>query len=341
MKLSKRHSKSVRPFLCGLSKTCASVIFLCVGCPCVHGAGGEDVLAQFRTQAPKAWHEHREISKTIPGIWKNRVHLRARPGSPARTQVVQEETWLSRDAGLVIHRSRDSNRESDTVLAWGWNPRYTFAVKNEGTAAAERWSLTTLSLNSQETAWGKVRQMITPANLLLTMIGHSVQDDFLFDPETRLSLKSDSGDLVTLSFFRDRTPDKENPKWPRLAEVTLDRAHFWVVTACRCVDASGVVTEMRLETRLEDGFPILVKRETRGFASDAATEPVVDGVEDFTLHYPPPAVPTDRFKLSSFGLPEPPDARTPFPWFLVAAIAGVLCIGLGFWILRARSRWSV
>lgn len=50
-------------------------------------------------------------------------------------------------------------------------------------------------------------------------------------------------------------------------------------------------------------------------------------------------LPETDFTLSAFGFPEPPGVewKKPFPWYLVAAAAGTICLGV-FFFLRARAR---
>jgi len=56
---------------------------------------------------------------------------------------------------------------------------------------------------------------------------------------------------------------------------------------------------------------------------------------DFSLNDPPES----EFTLSAFGLPEPPgiEWKKPFPWYLVLATIGALCLAV-FLFLRSRAK---
>ena len=297
----------------------------------------EALLQQFRREAPAAWQKHHSLSLLIPGTWRRTNQYAARPGHPASTEVIDEEYTIASGAAVLVHRSRKDDREAGVPLVLAYNPRYAFELGKQSNAETDPWTLGNLSMDPENRVGKKIREIITPPNCLLTRIGNSTRlEDYVNDNDTEATLELVNGDLVTILFERKETSEPQKLKWPRKAKVTFNRARSWVITYSRFVGPTGTVSEASIECRLEGAIPILTRRVVRDYRSESATESVGEGIEEFALQYPPPAVPKERFTLTAFGLPEPPgETQVPsFPWFLLVGTTGVLFLAVGLWRLR-------
>ncbi len=76
-------------------------------------------------------------------------------------------------------------------------------------------------------------------------------------------------------------------------------------------------------------------KETKNISGNSTTRSITKDFLKVDTH----DLPESDFTLSAFGFPEPPGVEwnKPFPWYLVVASVGTVCLGV-FFFLRARGR---
>jgi hypothetical protein len=315
-----------------------------------YGLDSDEILLQrFLTEAPAKWKELRERTKVLQGT----ITSYAKDDN-----IVQQhktfEIYFNRTGKKVIEQSLLASDPDGAVYAL--NAEYVFALARDSPAAP--WVITEFDERGTDHVPDKIAQkltMMTEALESIISLGGEALPDVVSKPNFKVkhiaSIQQGSRELVEIEFEypNDFREGQKGPFIPVQGGVMrLDPNRFW------CVDSMNLRIRSRDGTAsrrfsveivdLQSPFPVPKRAElmeewklTDGGVSTNSN------VSEFELTEPRRLPDDDSFRLSAFGLPEPPGhpLKRPTPiyiWVIIAAIGcGLLAIGLRYLARRGAA----
>jgi hypothetical protein len=301
---------------------------------------------RFPAEAPPAWEKYRKRAKRLQGsIERSIVRL-----APEHKVVYRDHFEMKQRDGCALYLAQDlgdGDPPSEVGHVLSINHNYGFELRRQTRAAP--WVATNVATDlrngmrfgsGSHPSDGVPYWANCPTTLAMIPKGEAIDikdPGFALGRVTRVTRNYGQAVKVEFSY---RNADK--PQIPSSIDgwVLYDPQHFWVVRECEAQyewtsvkgsTASATVAYEYEETA--DGFPIpkrinkRVKNAAKGDESEFRYE---FGLKEAD-------VPESDFTLSAFGLPEPGGVRRPIPWYLWAALLGVVCLSAAA-LLQWRAR---
>lgn len=230
------------------------------------------------------------------------------------------EYWRSED-GLLAIISKESRQ-----TALGFNAEYGFAVEQE--EEAEKWTL---------------RKISTPDDVLAKLQGHLsnalVSSYVEFQP--LFSLIPDNNEHYSVIEHNDqieltisKAPKSSRPRYVNSGTVWLDPKHSYAVTKFDLeivspIDSARVTGECHYDIgHSESGYPTPQGRTLLYYGNSldpSERVEIISSIERFAFDPPP----VDRFRLTSFGLPEPELPSISLSWIILIVAGFFLFVIVG------------
>jgi hypothetical protein len=306
---------------------------------------------RFLSEAPACWQDYRVFAQGLQGSQTIRAESNGKAGLENRLEFkVNKVCRLLQDQAL---NNLNKNRGEKTVFAV--NPDYSFTLQRRDPQSG--WLITSLKMQADGRD-ARVDSDISAALdnncILIAPYNNWFLIDLLRQPSFRViraaPVDANRGQWVQIDF--DNThPLIAGAKgfFPiQAGTLVLDPNRYWTVRSARLIcqhGATKVVATIELEVRdLAGKYPIpkrYVEKRERRDGDDAPQRET--WLREFDLAEVSPLPADAEFRLSAFGLPEPPglESKRPFPWYLWLGYgtAGVILVGTVIgWFKRRLSR---
>lgn len=326
-----------------------SVLVLGLAPPQAPGQESDQTLAErFLQEAPPRWEEYVRLTGELQGV----ATLRTTSTAEGVRLIIQEwEYKINRTSKLLKFSRRDERAGGKEVEmdeeVFGVNPLYAFVLRRKTPEAP--WVVTALADLSYDTVPKQIDKFITiyltsatPGALLVREPLADVVRSPGFHVERCHPVRQGGEDLVEVA-FRYTKEEKMGP-WTQTGTLLFDPNRQWRLRSGDLQYSGqgqrGTVKIRVIETETVASSPLSRVYEVdnefvaQGGGGDHQTIRM-----EATLSRPKHLPADEEFTLSAFGLPEPPGIRRPVPWYLWAAVAGLLLLGAGaiFRYLKYRS----
>ncbi|MFO0845807.1 MAG: hypothetical protein U0797_26060 [Gemmataceae bacterium] len=266
-------------------------------------------------------------------------------------------TWMAKEREghrLVEEEAINLESKKKEIAVYCFNPEYLFTLQRR--SGKDAWVLTNLILRKDEnepipdTYKDHIGQGMQHA---LFLLGYSELAQFVKQPTFKATnaarVTHDGDECVSIDFDNPHSL-KEKPFEPvQGGTILLDPKRSWCLRGfqVRTLYSNAAGTERAEKILLRDskaeGLPLPVqivasRKDIDTAPGKGSAEFVSSTSTTFDLdESAPPA--REEFRLTAFGLPEPPGARKPWRWHWWAAGAGVVCLA-GSYLFRRLSRLS-
>jgi hypothetical protein len=309
------------------------------------GGTEEDLRRVFLEEAPRAWNEYSALTQHLQGDWK--VYI----ASDGEVKVHnQGTTKLNKNCRLLLVES--FLKDDPGTHAYGNNPKYSFSLHRKTPSSS--WVLKTLSLKPAETdptvqgALSGIEEgqsvLVHPFQVPLAVLVQ--QPTFRVLRAVRTHKKGE--DLVRVDFDNTHPLADDSKTFVPIqgGSMLLDPKRYWILRAAEFrTKHSKIDGNAKIDIDIKDAsdpFPIPkrcaialeLQIEGRGRAVNIFRR-------EFVLHDPETLPADEDFRLTAFGLPEPPGVRWNKPaavwlWVSLAAVT-LIVIGAVFnWLKRRR-----
>jgi hypothetical protein len=280
---------------------------------------------RFLTEAPHAWFQLEQRGKQLQGLTRYKAYKDGK--------LFSEYEWQFRRLGRQVWVSyqiiRESERPYGTVLLSGRNDHYFFQLMKKDPKAT--WTVLAVAPltqadesklpDAQKVAyqfysthvpfWAGIREPITSPHYTIQQMqearnGHRIalRVEFVYNSPLRSS------------------------QGPLRGWVLFDPERFWTISQGEIRhQGETIVTRAQLSYgQLEDGFPVISALEKW---IDRPSSALYESYTFSAWERPLPS--PEEFRLSQYGLPEPPEVAwpKPTPWWLYISLSGLVMVLLG------------
>jgi hypothetical protein len=301
-----------------------------------------ELAQRFRDEAPRKWKEYRAFAERLQGSVTVAIIRNDRMIGNYRREIKQNASCK-----LMLRQSLLPESPGGELSAY--NPTYGFSLKRR--REDQSWAVSGVEL--EEARIRKAHQVLedgsNPACELLQLWTEDLSEltrKSSFAVRRAIPAHRDGVELVQIDFDNTHPiePSGEEPFCPIQSGIMfLDPNHFWCLRAWdlqlkynRSEPKNTAAIEYR-DRSAEYSIPKRIRIEHM----DPRDPPKSSTwVRDFDFEEPASLPADSEFTLTAFGLPEPFGAEPRGSlWYLWAAGAGFVCLGLGFFI-RRRSQQS-
>jgi hypothetical protein len=324
-----------------------SALLLAVAPPQALSQDSDQMLRErFLQDAPARWEEYARLTGELQGslsvvaaVGDDKIIANAEYKTNGKSKLVKA---TRRKEGFG-RKAVDIDEEVFAV-----NPQYAFILHRKSAEAP--WALTELADLSHDTVPYQIDKFIS-RYLKYVMMGTRLDEEALpdvvrssgFRVDRCHPIQRDGENLVEVAFTYT-VEGSQGPTITQTGSLVFDPSRQWRLRSGDVqVRSEGVRRTEKIqvtETEPRASSPISRVYEVENEIASQGKPPSHQRVRSEATLSQPANLPADEeFTLSAFGLPEPPAIRRHGPWYLWAAMAGLLCLGAGT-ILRYLKRQS-
>jgi hypothetical protein len=294
----------------------------------------------FLDEAPQAWRAYEEYVNHLQGSIHYRLVMNGELADETRLEFKQNQRCK-----LCIFQPNMKSRTRGQLAAF--NSDYVFML--ERTADGKPWMLAGHQPRSKDNS-SKPESLVNifsksyynlvsvPQERLSELIRRSS-----FQLREVATVHRGGVNLVQVTFDSTHSEDEKPFRSVQGGTLLLDPSHSWYIVSGEIRTIWAEMERYAPENevlRFDGKFPVPKRTiaTAHGHKDDAGHTVTTRA---FTWEYDvaaPTELPADaEFRLSAFGFPEPDYTRTRIPWYLWVAMAGIVCLGVGF-LIRRRSK---
>jgi len=330
------------------SHTMAAVWLSLMGIVIVSGFPVANAEDDWLVAARKGWKRY--LSRPLPGSWKERLTIQpGHEGKPA--QVISRIGFADGEKLVVFTANGDppgfapSTAKAMATLAFAVNERYYFMVQR-ASQEARVWGLATLFKASEvlDHPEALYHDDGTPMRFGPVSISSRALLAEVFGNEHAEVVSAAEDVLDNDKLFRVvvkwTAPDQyrfpESSRFLGNGEYTLwlDPEHDWRVVREDEIASDGTRRRIIREFDATTGWCC----KDTNWVVDASGKNTNGYVRseyfDFDTDFRPP---DELFYLGGYGIPEPAEFQEKRSWWLPLAIAGIICVVVGIWLMRSRT----
>lgn len=300
---------------------------------------------RFVKEASSAWDQYEARAKRLQGS----LSLAFVPLTPEkRVETQRHAEFKQRDGcALCLYQSLvERQKEQRTGELWIVNPRYGFELRRQSPTGP--WAISQVDTDlSDELPFPSPKEEVDRWSRCPFSFGHVFRGLGVISRDPTFTLKQ-----VTSTVREGREWAKVefacspqgNPRVPSVTGwVVFDPEHYWVIREYdvqmewpALPGTSKVAVEATHEYEITgDGFP-LVKRIMARYKNPSKS---YESEHTYEFDLREADVPESEFTLSAFGFPEHPGApKAPTRWYVWAAFAAIICLGLAVLFRRLARR---
>jgi hypothetical protein len=344
-------SRFLSPFARLGSVAVLFVLVLALGSPQGFGQESEELKQRILQEAPSRSEEYVRLSGELQGVLSisntgtiddGEYHAHMEYQTNGKGKVLKVVT-KSTSKGMV---------EQDDEEVYGLNPRYAFTLKRKSSSSP--WILTDLIKRSSSTDLGRVGFCLNEYLRCVTygvLLDHEPLAEVVHKPGFQIGqcrkVQRNGEDLVETAFTYTKVESK-GKKSTLKGTLFFAPNRYWCMRSGEIQETGDIVsgTQKFQLTQVDNGGvlpPLSRLYESDGDYVSSYGEKNRQRIRsDVTLRQVTPLPSDEEFTLTAFGLPEPAGMEQPLNrWYLWAALAGIICLGLaallGWWTRRTRT----
>jgi hypothetical protein len=333
----------------GRASICA-VLLAAIAQP-ITAHGGQDALEQrFLSEAPQAWREYEDRAQQLQGRYGGQTEVKLDFHSIGSTFTEFKGNSQCKLLVVTSEKVTDGKQEDPyQEVAYGVNPRYAFEVRRD--AVNGDWFLSKIIDLSNEELPAIIEHLMRSNGHMLSHLSYvwTIRlADLVQSPGFRVTgarpVRRDGEELVEVTFEspHEATQDQMSPI--QAGVLVLDPGRYWCL---REYEVKQITKDMDVKKRFRItefvSLPGSIPAARRIVIESSGTiwgKPFTRTDRwEYNLAVPAQLPPDEEFALPAFGLPEPPQfGAGRANWYLLAALLGLGCLGLGGLLLRLRRR---
>lgn len=302
------------------------------------GLTADEVLPEFRRQAPAAWEKYREGWAGHAITVRESIRRRGEPTPEER----EYRVTLGRRASQYLHERIAADGSVQRAL--GYNPRYAFEITRAGPETP--WRIVSVNMIDAEIEEQlRISRMCAVGGLMpndmFTLFDLLEYPGFRLLGATRRDVEGRQVVEVEFVYDSDELLRNRAVKQAR-GTLTLDPARCWLPAQCEVDWDESLIDVGKGRIHITEivgddsaGVPLLLTERVQAVL-EGDTSPITESTRQYERQ--PVAVADAMFTLSHFGLPEPELPARWSPLVAQAALAGgVLLLVAGvvvYWMRR-------
>lgn len=298
---------------------------------------------RFTKEAPQGWEQYRARAGRVQGSFSWTTVLLA----PEKRTMTDRRCEIKQAAGGALwltQSAAEGGKASRTGSLRAVNPQYAFQLHRD--APDGPWVISEMDLTlSDGVSFNSPTKEVGFWSTYALYLFSDMLPDMVKQPEFKVravsAASSQGSQWVKLEYDYRAKDIKRKPL--RGGWVLLDPDHHWVIRQYEVEvewwqgdnkpGAKGTVAGTYEYGEGDDGL-LLLRRVIQKHKP-------IEREDRFEFTLAEADADDDEFYLSAYGFPEPPGVRRPTPWYLWAALVGVVCVVLALAAHRFARRTEI